>query len=92
MYFQLLTLIRHCVDGDVDATLVAATEAHVESSSTASRASSSSSSTGAATAATESSSAAASSDAASAAPVSMVASHAALVLSVCFLAFTACAY
>ena len=87
MYFHILTLIRHCVDGDVDATLVAATEAHVDSSGTASRSASST-----AAGATESSSAAASSGAASAAPVSMAASHAALVLSVCLLAFTAYAY
>jgi hypothetical protein len=92
MCLHLLTLFRHCVDGDVDATLVAATEAHVVSSSTTSRISSSSAAT--ATTATESSSsaAAASSGAASAAPASMIVSHAALVLSVCLLAFTAYAY
>ena len=81
------------MDGDVDATLVAATEAHVDSSSTTSRTdSNTASSSSAAATATESSSAAASSGAASAAPASMAASHAALVLSVCLLAFTAYAY
>ena len=89
MCFHVLILIRHCVDGDVDATLIAATEAHVDSASTTSRTASSSIAT--TTTATGSSNAA-SSDAASAAPASMVASHAALVLSLCLLAFTAYAY
>jgi len=83
MYSQLLTLIRHCVDGDVDATLIAATEAHVDSDSVAN--------TTTTATATESSSAE-SSDAASVAPVSMAASHVAMVLSVCLLAFTAYTY
>jgi hypothetical protein len=77
---HLLTLIRHCVDGDVDATLVAATEAHVDDESTANNTTT--------TTATVSSSAG-SSDVASAAPITMAKSHIALVLSVCLLAFSA---
>jgi hypothetical protein len=75
-------LDRHCVDGDVDATLVAATEAHVDSENTT---------TTAGAAASESSSAV-SDDSASMASTSTTVSHAALVLSACFLAFTAYIY
>lgn len=81
---------RHCVDGDVDATLVAASEGHSHGESgTASDSGSGSSTTESDKAETSS---AESDDSASAATVSSKIGQAGVLLSACLLAYAAYAF
>jgi hypothetical protein len=80
---------RHCIDGDVDATLVAATENHSHSESGTTSASGSPTTTESESAETSS---AESGDAESAAAISSKIGQAGVLLSACLLAYAAYAF